>query len=177
MMQPTLKTGRLTLRPFRMEDAALVESIAGLREVADTTLRLPHPYPAGAAALWIETHPAEWEAGTAATFAIFEGAGFRGGIALTLEREHARGELGYWIAPEHWGRGIATDAVVAMIRFGFEELGLQRIQAMHFTRNRSSGRVMEKAGMRLEGIHRAYYRKNGVLEDVARYAILKSDLP
>lgn len=175
MKQPTLRTRRLTLRPFTATDAAVVEPLASLKEVADTTLRMPHPYPVGAAAEWIASHPAEWESGTAATFAILEGGEFRGGISLTLEPEHRRGELGYWIAPEHWGKGIATEAVVEMIRFGFEALGLTRIQAMHFTRNPSSGRVMVKAGMTLEGIHRAYYRKNGVFEDVARYAIVKGD--
>lgn len=177
MSQPTLRTRRLVLRPFAEADAPAVEALAGRREVADATLNIPHPYPKGGAATWIATHPAAWAGGAAAVFAIvYEGA-LCGAIDIVRDPRHRSGELGYWIAPEHWGKGIATEAVVEVIRFGFEDLGLHRIHAAHFTRNPASGRVMAKAGMKFEGIHRGLYQKNGVFEDAARYAVVEGDGP
>ena len=173
--QPTLKTKRLVLRPFTSEDAPALERLAGLREVAETTLNIPHPYPPGAALTWIATHQPAWLAGTSVVFAIVCQGGLCGVIDIVLDVRHQSGELGYWIAPEHWGKGFATEAVVEMIRFGFEDLGLNRIHAAHFTRNPASGRVMAKAGMQFEGIHRGLYRKNGVFEDAARYAVVRGD--
>lgn len=176
MNQPTLRTRRLVLRPFAEADAPAVEALAGRREVADTTLNIPHPYPKGGAATWIATHPAAWTAEAAVVFAIvYEGA-LCGAIDIVRDSRHRSGELGYWIAPEHWGKGIATEAVVEVIRFGFNDLGLHRMHAAHFTRNPASGRVMAKAGMTFEGIHRGLYQKNGVFEDAARYAVLETDL-
>ena len=175
MRQPTLKTRRLTLRPFTAADAPVLEPLAGLPEVADTTLNIPHPYPKGGAATWIATHPAAWATGAGVVFAIVSGDGLCGVIDITRDARHQSGELGYWIAPVHWGKGYATEAVVEMIRFGLEDLHLHRIHAAHFTRNPASGRVMQKAGMQFEGIHRGLYCKNGKFEDAARYAIVSTD--
>ena len=102
MDQPTLRTPRLVLRPFRPGDAAAIQRLAGDRTVASTTLNIPHPYPDGLAESWIATHRAAWDAGDRATFAIttLEDA-LRGGIALKLTQRHQRGELGYWIGREY----------------------------------------------------------------------------
>ena len=172
-VQPTLKTKRLVLRPFTSADAPAVEALAGLREVADTTLNIPHPYPKGDAAVWIATHPGAWDSGTGVVFAIVHEGKFCGVIDIVRDVRHQSGELGYWIGPADWGKGFATEAVVEMIRFGFEDLGLHRIHAAHFTRNPASGRVMAKAGMKVEGINRGLYKKNGVFEDAARYAAVR----
>ncbi|MDZ4860012.1 MAG: GNAT family protein [Candidatus Hydrogenedentes bacterium] len=63
-------------------------------------------------------------------------------------------ELGYEIAPEHWGRGYATEAARAMVEFGFGTLGLHRIAAWCVAENAGSARVLEKIGMRREGVLR-----------------------
>jgi len=96
MDQPTLRTHRLVLRPFRPSDAVAVQRLAGDRSVASTTLNIPHPYPDGLAESWIATHGPAWEADDRATFAIttLEDE-LRGGIALKLTPQHQRGELGY----------------------------------------------------------------------------------
>ena len=174
-VQPVLKTKRLVLRPFTFADAPALEALAGLREVADTTLNIPHPYPKGAAAVWIATHPVAWDSGTGVVFAIVHEGELCGVIDIVRDVRHQSGELGYWIAPADWGKGFATEAVVEMIRFGFEDLGLHRIHAAHFTRNPASGRVMAKAGMQFEGINRGLYQKNGIFEDAARYAVVRGD--
>src|SRR3954467_7435347 len=102
--QPTLTTERLTLRPFIADDAFDVERLAGMREIADTTLNIPHPYPHGAAAEWILLHAPAWTQGTSVTFAITETETGKliGAISLMIRREHRRAELGYWIAVGRW---------------------------------------------------------------------------
>ena len=172
--QPTLATPRLVLRPFALADAPAVQALAGAREVADTTLHIPHPYPDGAAEAWIGAHAAAWAAGTLATYAVVDAADgtLRGAVGLSVAPEHARAELGYWVGVPWWGRGIATEAARALVEFGFARLGLHRVQARHLTRNPASGRVMQKLGMRREGIHREAVRKGDRFEDTALYAVL-----
>ena len=175
---PTLASDRLVLRPFAPADADAVERLAGAREVADTTLNIPHPYPPGAAAAWIATHDAAWSTRAHLTLAVApreDPDALLGAVSLALALEHARGELGYWIAAPAWGRGYATEAARAMASHGFDALALRRVQARHFTRNAASGRVMQKLGMRFEGINRAAYRRWGRFEDVAMYAVLADE--
>ncbi|MGH7606314.1 MAG: GNAT family N-acetyltransferase [Gemmatimonadales bacterium] len=175
---PTLRTERLLLRPFQLEDAALVQRLAGAREIADTTLTIPHPYADGMAGTWIATHADAWESQERATFAIAtQTDGLVGAIGLQLRPEHRRAELGYWIGRPFWNRGFATEAARAVIAFGFEVLGLNRIHASHLTRNPASGRVLVKAGMRFEGTLRQHVVKWDRAEDLAEYAILRADWP
>jgi len=175
--QPTLHTERLMLRPFVAHDAFDVERLAGAREVADTTLNIPHPYPHGAAAEWIRLHGPAWDAGTSATFAIIgkKTGALVGAISLIIKREHRRAELGYWIAVDCWNRGYATEASQQAIDFGFGVLGLHRIEARHFLRNPASGRVMEKLGMQREGIERDAAIKWDRFEALAVYSILERE--
>jgi ribosomal-protein-alanine N-acetyltransferase len=175
--QPTLDTERLTLRPFIAYDAFDVERLAGAREVADTTLNIPHPYPHGGAAEWIRLHGPAWADGTSATFAIVgkKTGALVGAISLIIKREHRRAELGYWIALDCWNRGYATEASRRLIDFGFEILGLHRIEARHFLRNPASGRVMEKLGMQKEGQERDWAIKWDRFETLVVYSILEPD--
>ncbi|MDB5077133.1 MAG: family N-acetyltransferase, partial [Chloroflexi bacterium] len=162
------------LRPFTTEDAAPVQTLAGVAAVAATTLNLPHPYPDGAAAAWISTHPAAVAEGKAYTWAIVraEDALLLGALTLAVERHHARGELGYWLGVPYWNRGYTTEAVRRVLVFGFHELRLHRIESTCFPRNRASSRVLEKAGLRYEGLLRGYVRKDAKFEDVALYAAI-----
>jgi ribosomal-protein-alanine N-acetyltransferase len=175
--QPTLTTERLTLRPFVPDDAFESERLAGRREIADTTLTIPHPYPHGAAAEWILTHTPAWENGSAATFAVVEtkSGRFVGVTSLMINREHRRAELGYWIALDRWNRGYATESNRRLMDFGFEVLGLHRIEARHFLRNPASGRVMLKLGMQAEGVERDWAMKGDCFESLAVYSILEPE--
>ena len=172
---PTLTTERLVLRPFLLSDAKNVQLLAGDREVADTTLAIPHPYLDGMAESWIAMHEGAWTRHESATLAITEAeAGLVGTMSLRIELPQRRAELGYWIGVPYWGRGYATEAARAMIEFGFRRLSLHRIYAHHFARNAASGRVMEKAGMRHEGTLRGHFFRWGAPEDVAVWGILST---
>lgn len=175
--QPTLATPRLTLRPFARDDAPEVQRLAGAREIADTTLAIPHPYPDGAAEAWIETHPAAWGNGTGVTYAITdrERAALIGAIGLIVTPAHALAELGYWVGLPYWNHGYCTEAGRRLVGFAFGTLGLHRVQARHLTRNPASGRVMEKLGMKREGILREATRRSDRFEDLALYAVLASE--
>ena len=173
VQQPVLATDRLLLRPYTLADARAVQRLCGDYAVSATTL-LPYPYPDGLAEVWIASLSEGTERGAAAAFAVTlarDGA-LIGGARLRIEADHARGELGFWIAKSCWGRGYATEAVRALIGYGFSVLGLHRIHAMHFSRNPASGRVMAKCGMVHEGRFRGHIKKWDVYEDVDIWAIL-----
>jgi|SRR5690349_9915963 len=172
--QPTLHTERLTLRPFTLDDAPAVERLAGAYEVAASTLLIPHPYPAGAAARWIEQHQKAFEDNQIHFFAMDANGEFIGSIALVMKGE-GLGEIGYWVGMPFWGRGYATEAAREVVRYGFETCGLQRIYAAHFARNPASGRVLQKAGMQYEGTLRRHQPKWGELIDIAFYGVLREE--
>jgi ribosomal-protein-alanine N-acetyltransferase len=170
-------TTRLLLRPFTVSDAPAVERLAGAREVADTTLLIPHPYPEGAAKKFIEGVRAEFEKGEQYVFAItLRSTGeLCGSMGLKIAVPHQRGELGYWIGVPFWNQGYCTEAGRAVLRFGFEKLELNSINAHQFVRNPASGRVLRKLGMRHEGCLRQHVRKVDHFEDLECYSILRSE--
>lgn len=176
---PILETKRLALRPLHLADAAEIQRLAGDFAIADTTLTIPHPYPDGAAQEWIQhCHTHAWPEGNEVTLAVLQRAEqrFIGAICLCgISRVHLHAEMGYWIGVPWWGKGYCTEAARAMIAFGFTELGLNRILAMHFRRNPASGRVMEKAGMTREGCLRSHVKRWDKFEDLVQYAILRSE--
>ena len=89
--------------------------------------------------------------------------------------EHRRAELGYWLGVPYWGKGYATEASQEILRFGFETLKLRRIYASYVTENPTSGRVLEKIGMRYEGILRSHICKWDVFHDLVFYGILHDE--
>jgi RimJ/RimL family protein N-acetyltransferase len=178
MEQPTLYTGRLVLRPLRVEDAADVACLAGAREIADTTVTIPYPYSTEAALNWIAGLSEQWAARSNVVFALSLSGrdALIGAIGLSnVDAEHHQAEMGYWIGLPWWGRGYASEAAVDMLAFGFETLGLNRIYAHHMVRNPVSGHILRKIGMRGEGVLRQRVRKWGKFEDVALLSILRSE--
>jgi ribosomal-protein-alanine N-acetyltransferase len=175
--QPIIRTERLILRPLVKGDAPEIQRLAGEREVADTVLRIPHPYPDGAADIWIEESAFAWETGKGVSYAITDAASgaLLGAIGLSVTQEHAQAELGYWIGTAYWNRGLCTEAARAILELAFTSLSMHRVQARHFTRNAASGRVLRKLGMRLEGIQRDAVRKWDRFEDIAVHAILEDE--
>jgi RimJ/RimL family protein N-acetyltransferase len=175
--QPTITTERLILRPFALADAANVQRLAGDRAVADTTQAIPHPYKDGMAEEWIATHQPRFAKGEHAVFAVTLKAdgSHIGAVGLTIDPQHSRAELGYWVGKAYWKQGYCTEAAAAVVRYGFDGLGLHRIYAHHLSRNPASGRVMAKIGMQHEGTLRQHVTKWGVFEDVEVWGVLATD--
>jgi ribosomal-protein-alanine N-acetyltransferase len=178
MELPTLTTARLVLRPYSLPDVADLVRLAGAREVAATTLRIPHPYHEQDALDFIASCRADAELGLSARLAITlrESGELCGGIGLRINSVHHRAELGYWLGVPYWRRGYATEAARAVVEYGFGALGLNRIYASLVSGNRASGRVLEKVGMRYEGCLRSHLCKWDVFHDLEFYGILRSDL-
>jgi RimJ/RimL family protein N-acetyltransferase len=178
---PTLHTPRLVLRAFVPADGDAVAALAGEREIASTTLNIPHPYERPMADAWIASHAAAYAAGTGVTFAMVarDGDVLVGAMGLARSPRFRNAELGYWVGVPYWGRGYATEAVRAVLDWAFaaapEGLGLHRVHAAHLTRNPSSGRVMQKAGMRWEGCRREHVLKWDRFEDLAIYGVLAEE--
>lgn len=101
-----------------------------------------------------------------------------GSISVVALREDVScAEIGYCLGDGFWGRGIMPEALNEVIRFLFEEVGCNRIQASHDVNNPNSGKVMEKCGMRYEGTLRQYGRNNqGVCDSVIRSILRKEYL-
>ena len=92
-----------------------------------------------------------------------------------INKEVDAATMGYCMSRAHWRKGIMAEALTAVIAFLFDEVGFNRVEADHDPNNPASGRVMEKSGMRHEGILRQAGRSNQGIIDVSRWAILKSD--
>ena len=182
MQEPTLSptlllTERLVLRPFENSDAEAVEKLLNDKEIASNTRAIQYPYPPGDALKWIAAHRAMREHGDSYNFAIrlLESDELVGAIELDANKIDHNAELGYWVGREFWNQGIATEAARRTLEFGFETIGFYRVTAHHLSRNPGSGRVLQKIGMRKEGLLRSHVRKWGVFENVLLYGMLASD--
>jgi ribosomal-protein-alanine N-acetyltransferase len=176
--QPTLETVRLLLRPFSQEDGTRVMHLAGEREIAMNTGTIPHPYEEGMAEEWISTHQELFIKREAAIFAIClrETEELIGAIGIEVNRDHDCGELGYWIGKPFWNQGYCTEAARVAVEYAFDALELNRIGAIHFTRNPASGQVMQKIGMRYEGERRQAMKRWGEYVDIACYGLLREEI-
>lgn len=175
---PEFQTARLVLRPWQSTDAPALQRLAGRREIADTMISVPHPYTQQYAEQWIASHAQAFARGEAAHFALALRAdtSLIGAVELRdISQEHCHAELSCWIGVEWWGQGLATEATAAMVRYGFEQLNLNRITAFHMVRNPASGRALGNIGMKREGLLRQAVRKWGHFEDVVPLALLREE--
>lgn len=172
-----IRTKRLLLRPYLLSDAGDLQRLAGDFDVAKGTLLMPHPYDDGMAEEFITAQEKTIAEDGAFNLGIFsrETEELIGGIALGVNKEHSTAELGFWIGKPYWGNGYCTEAVAAMVEFGFTALGLRRIFAEHFTDNPASGRVLEKLGFVYEGRRRKHVQRFGKIQDVELYGLIREE--
>jgi ribosomal-protein-alanine N-acetyltransferase len=91
------------------------------------------------------------------------------------EKKHRRAEIGYILGKPYWGKGIMTEAIRAALDYGFNEMNLNRIQALIDPRNDASKRVAEKHGFKYEGTFRDYEYEYGDFIDLGMYSVLKRE--
>ncbi len=169
-----LQSERLILRPYRPSDIPSLVRLVGAREIAATTLRIPHPYSEKDARALLRRFSKEKPT---THFGIFlRNTGEHcGGAGLNLELDHDRAELGYWVGVPFWGRGIASEAAEAVMRYGFETLGLHRIYANCYVGNDASTRILVKLGMKYEGRLRHHFKKWNEYRDSDNYGLLADE--
>ena len=165
MGAPRVETERLLLRPFEARDADIVQREVSRVEIA-RMIRVPHPYPEGGAAAWIATGA---QPGRDFAVELRETEELVGSVAINPHEEHRRAELGYWFALSHWGRGYATEAVRAIVDYGFRTLELNRVHAECHGDNPASRRVLEKVGMTYEGSLRQHSFRLGPFADKLQF--------
>jgi len=153
---PTLYTDRLTLRKLSSRDWSDMFEYACDKEVTKFLTWEPHQSKSYTLS-YLTYIQSQYRAGKFFDWAVVcTSSGKMIGTCgfTTLDPANLCGEVGYVISPLYQNRGIATEAVLRVIRFGFEELGLQRIESRFMIGNDASLRVMQKAGMIYEGTHR-----------------------
>lgn len=137
--------------------------------------RFPYPYTPTDADAWIAMCMKE---DPPVNFTILVGGVVAGGVGCEPRSDILGGsaEMGWWLSPDWWGRGIAAIAAKRVIEYCFTDLDLHRVEAGVFLTNTASTKVAEKAGFVLEGIARDGYLKNGVLADRLDYGLTRSSL-
>ena len=173
-----LETHRLILRRYRIEDAEdMFSNWASDPEVTRFLTWPPHTS-IDVTRYVLNDWISRYEDGGFFNWAIEwkETGSVIGNIAVTvLHEETEAAELGYCMSRAFWGRGIMPEALRAVMDYLFDTAGLNRIEASHDVNNPKSGRAMEKAGLKLEGIHRGYGKNNLGVCDVVIRALIKSD--
>ena len=171
-----IRTERLVLRPPEPGDAPRIHRLIGEWEVARMTANVPHPYEAGMAEDWIAKTARRLVAGEACQLAVIdsEAGGAVGGVGLDLD-DRAAPVLGYWIGRPYWGLGYATEAVGALVAFGFDALGAERIDATVLPANTASARVLGKLGFVRTGRVMQDAPARGARQEVDTYALSRTD--
>lgn len=174
---PVLETPRLILRPLKMSDAKDIYAYSKdpavsryvlwetHRSIADSKLYLRYMkrrYSAG--------QPSSWGIVLKETGRVVGTIGF-----MNFSEEHSVTEVGYCLAKPQWGQGIMTEALRAVIAMAFDKLHVHRVEALFDVHNPASGRVMEKCGMKREGVMRQRVFNKGHYVDVEMCAILETD--
>lgn len=170
----SIKTERLLLRPFEQDDLENVFS------------GLSHPeviryYGVNFSTLEATQEQIDWfknqeKSGTGQWFAICSSDNqvFYGAIGLNdVKKEHKKGEIGFWLLPEYWGKGIITEAMPPVCEYAFKQMDLHRIEAFVESENRDSKKVLQKFGFVHEGCMRDCEVKNGKFISLDIYARLR----
>lgn len=177
---PTLTTPRLRLREPDEGDAVAIHNVHRHKSVADGVISIPHPHTLNYAHAWLtrlRAPAAEGRRNFIWLICLADTGEVIGDCGLHIDLKHRRGVLGYLIRPDHWGKGIATEAIGAVAGFAFSrhDPPLIRIEADHYPENPASGRVLEKLGFRREGVLRSYIIKDGVPRDAVRWGLVNAD--
>jgi len=175
---PRLETDRLVLRELRMEDEdflfkewsdpAVTHFMCDAeplqkREQAEEFLRLFQTPEKNPYSKW-------WGIARKADGHLIGTCGY-----FRWDQKHHRAEIGYDLCPDAWGKGLMPEALQAIVRFGFEEMKLNRIEATVHVENMRSQWVLAKLGFQREGLLREYYCREGIYNDQVQYSLLKRE--
>lgn len=178
MPEPTeIKTERLLLRPFRLKDVDDVYAYAKEPEFS-RFLPLPSPYEYRDAETYVAaSFLAAWNVHP--RFAISFDGRVIGGINIRIDPASQTSEIGYGISSAHWGKGFTVEAAAAVINWSFLNFDIAKVSARADIQNRQSWRVMEKLGMKREGILRSQDPPNPANPDgrvdLIHYGILREE--
>jgi ribosomal-protein-serine acetyltransferase len=125
---------------------------------------------------YLRTVAGQREAGLGPTFGIVCAGALAGIVGFhRIDRVHRAGDIGYWLAERHQGRGVMTQCCRFVVRYGFQTLDLNRIQIAAATENRRSCAIPERLDFKLEGVLRSSENLYGTFVDHALYSLLQSE--
>ena len=169
----TIRTKRLLLRPFAFKDVNDVQAYASDREWS-RFLPVPDPYTLKEAEEFVARQILKnWD--ETPRFAIEFNGAVIGSVKLRIESPLSIASLRYSIARPCWNRGLMTEAVTAVVGWGFDEFGLEKVYSRSDVENVGSRRVMEKIGMKREGTLRSQGVNRGVRQNYHYYGILRRE--
>jgi RimJ/RimL family protein N-acetyltransferase len=164
---PVLETKRLVLRAPHFEDAKAIAMLANDRRIAENTARIPHPYrQADAESFLLGANKTDNETIFLITLPDDTVVGSCG-----IHDDTQGPEIGYWLGVQHWGKGYATEAVRALIDYGFDELDHAALHAGARVTNPASRRVIEKCGFQWTGVGLCRIRALGSSVPIDRFRL------
>jgi len=174
---PELITDKLKLRKIRPSDIPSLLKYCNNKNISDQIINIPYPYLEDDAIFRMNFVLQGFKNKERYVFAISlkDSEELIGEIGLHLDKVNNSAQFGYWIAEPFWGKGIATEALAAILKFGFETLHLHKIYATHYPDNLSSGKVMLKNKMIKEAEMKEHYKIEGVYKDVIQYRLTKEE--
>ena len=174
---PAIETDRLLFRPMQIRDAEDMFEYSKLDEVTRYLRWYPHPDIAHT-----RRHLAmierEYRIGCFYDWGIVENSSGKliGTCGVTrIDPYNFTGEIGYVLNPKYWSQGLASEAASRVIRFGFEELSLHRIEAKYIVGNEKSRALMERCGMKFEGVMRSSMLIKGEFRDIGVCSVISSE--
>jgi RimJ/RimL family protein N-acetyltransferase len=175
---PPLADDTIVLEPLAQRHGPVLEEFVHEADIVRFTM-VPTRPDRHFVANWIARYERGWAEGSRAGFAIVDAAGDVVGFAAIfgLDEPGEEGEIGYFVGPEARGRGIAGRAVALLTRWGFDGLGLERIELRIDAENAASARVAERAGYQLDGVLRSKHFKEGLRTNLGVWSRLRSDVP
>lgn len=174
---PELITNRLKLRRIQLSDVSSLLRYANNKNISDQIFNIPYPYQEEDAVFRINFVLQGFKNQERYVFAISlkESEELIGEIGLHLDKANNSAQFGYWVGEPFWGKGIATEATAAILKFGFENLKLHKIYATHYPENKASGKVMLNNKMIREAELKEHYRINNVYRSVIQYRLTKEE--
>ncbi len=171
-------TERLIIRTYEESDADSIVRIVNNEGIYRTTYAIPRDYSKKRAKWWIKYLHSTAKNKTGFEYGMFlrSNGEYVGNMGIiNISSAHNRGDITYFVNPNLWGMGFATEGGRVMLRLAFENMKLKRLGGCCMSCNGASRRVMEKLGFRYEGTARSELLKDGFYYDIDRLAMLDED--
>ena len=171
-------TERLLIREYKRSDLDAYVRVVSQPEIYATTYGIPRDYTRMMGRINLKFIKRNRLLGTALEYAVLirENNRYIGNVGLiNISHDHNRADISYFIDRDYMNRGYATEAAAAMIQFGFEGLGYNKISGVCMSVNPASRRVMEKLGMTYEGTLREELYKDGIYYNIDRLSMLRKE--
>lgn len=173
-----METTRLWLRWPRFGDAAIITQLAGNKAISEMTSKIPYPYPPDAAEAFVFQSRKMNASGQSLTLVATPKSKPNtviGLVSILQDDEKGLPQIGYWLSPNHWGKGLMTEAVQTMVDSFFQLTEENILIASTRLINPASQRILEKCGFRYEGTGSFEAAANGQVFEVQNYAVTRGE--